>query len=85
MKTEIDVPSYDPVRGLQIRWEPGFTILTQVENGTVLIQANRAGLVSLARHLLMLAQAQVPSGHHVHYDDMNSLEEGSCQMIIMKL
>lgn len=28
--------------------------------------ANRAGLTSLARHLLTLAQDDVPTGHHLH-------------------
>ncbi|WP_455565975.1 Imm32 family immunity protein [Nocardiopsis sinuspersici] len=32
----------------------------------VLIRANRAGLVSVARHLLALAQDEVPVDSHVH-------------------
>ncbi|WP_456238450.1 Imm32 family immunity protein [Paenibacillus swuensis] len=27
----------------------------------------------------------MPKGHHVHYDESNSLEEGSCDVIIEKL
>lgn len=38
-----------------------------------------------ARHLLTLAQDSVPSGTHIHFDDLNSLEDGSIGLIIEKL
>lgn len=85
MKIEIDVPDYSSEGGMRMEWENGFTILVQVQGGTIHIQANRAGLVSLARHLLTLAQSEVPLGHHMHFDDSNSLEDGSSEMIIEKI
>ncbi|MBR0352180.1 MAG: hypothetical protein IJH53_03145 [Oscillospiraceae bacterium] len=45
-----------------------------------MISANREGLLSLARQLLALADG-VP-GDHIHYDEDNSLEPGSSEMII---
>ena len=33
----------------------------------------------------MTALAEEPPGSHIHYDDRNSLEEGSTEMIIEKL
>ncbi len=51
-------------------------------DNTVVISANRDGLLSLARQLTTLADSFV--GSHIHYDDYNSLEDGSIPMIIQK-
>ena len=51
----------------------------------ILISANKAGLVSLANHLLALAQDDVKIGTHIHFDDLNSLEENSVGLIIEKV
>ena len=65
-------------------WENGFTIKVGVDDeNTVVISANKAGLRSLARQLEALASGEV--GSHIHYDEYNSLEEGSCRMIIEKM
>ena len=71
-------------------WEPGFKILTQVftssrEEQTIIIHSNSEGLVSLARFFLMLAQPKVAIGKHYHFDDLNSLEEGSIELVIDKI
>jgi hypothetical protein len=49
----------------------------------VTISANREGLLSLARHFQALAEG-VP-GDHIHYDEYNSLEEGSSALIIERV
>jgi hypothetical protein len=41
-------------------------------------------LISLAIHLLTLAQENVPVGSHCHFDEHNSLEHGSKELIIEK-
>lgn len=51
-------------------------------DNTVVISANRDGLLSLARQLTTLADSFV--GSHIHYDDYNSLEDGSIPMINQK-
>ncbi|TDC31819.1 Imm32 family immunity protein [Kribbella albertanoniae] len=66
MNISLDVPEYDAVRGLRFEWEDGFEVTVDVDGSEVHLSANQAGLISLARHLLTLAQAAVPSGHHVH-------------------
>ena len=63
-----------------IDWENGFKIDVQIDNGTVVISANKAGLLSLATQLSALAK-EMP-GSHIHYDEYNSLENGSAEMII---
>ena len=51
-----------------------------IENGAVTMKANKEGLLSLATQLTALAEAA--PGSHIHYDQNNSLEEGSAEMII---
>lgn len=66
---------------MDFSWEPGFEIRARIEDdGSVLISANRAGLVSLANHLMTLAQEE--PGAHIHLDEHNSLEEGSTELIV---
>ena len=61
-------------------WTEGFRISVKTDKKEVTISANREGLLSLARHLKALADG-VP-GDHIHYDEYNSLEEGSAELII---
>ena len=68
---------------MNIEWEDGFTIKVKVEENTVVISANKEGLLSLARHLTDLADAEV--GRHIHYDEYNSLEEDYSEMIIERI
>ena len=64
-------------------WVDGFEIKVVVENDKTVISANREGMLSLAKQLMMLADG-IP-GDHVHYDEYNSLEEGSAEMIIERI
>lgn len=82
---KIDIPKYERDSGLQLCWSDGFMIKVASENEEVVISANREGLISLANHLLNLAQTDVPSGTHIHLDENNSLEDGSQDIIIEKI
>ena len=68
---------------MKIEWVEGFEIKVTAEKDQVVISGNREGLLSLAKHLTVLADG-VP-GNHVHYDEYNSLEEGSAEMIIERI
>ena len=68
---------------MQIEWVDGFEIRVQVIGGETTISANREGLLSLARQLAALAVAA--PGDHIHYDDSNSLEEGSAELIVERI
>jgi hypothetical protein len=85
MKVEIEVPDYSPESGLHMEWEDYFEIRTDLQGGATRIVANQAGLISLARLFLTLADPAVPSGNHWHLDDLNSLEEGSRELILEKM
>ena len=64
-------------------WEDGFTIKVSGEEKEVVISANREGLLSLANQLKALANESV--GSHIHYDEYNSLEEGSSELLIERI
>ncbi|MFG2334632.1 hypothetical protein ACGFMM_34205 [Streptomyces sp. NPDC048604] len=67
MDRTIEVPEYLPDgRGLRFAWDDGFEIEVVAGSAEVLIRANPAGLTSLARHLLTLAQDGVRPGAHLH-------------------
>ena len=65
---------------MEFTWEEGFSISVNIDRDTVVISANKAGLLSLANHLRALAQEQ-PRGHF-HLDEHNSLEENSRELIV---
>lgn len=84
MEIKIEVPTFTVENGIKYKWEDGFEIETKYESGVINIVANKAGLISLANHLLNLAQSEVPVGYHLHFDEYNSLEENSLELIIQK-
>ena len=67
---------------MDLHWEEGFTISVGNDRKTVVIRANREGLLSLANHMAALAE-EFP-GSHIHLDEFNALEEGSAELIIEK-
>ena len=68
---------------MKTEWVDGFEIKAVSENNEIIISANRAGLLSLAKHLTALADGE--PGDHVHYDEYNSLNEGSSEIIIERV
>ena len=68
---------------MKTEWIDGFKIRVSAENGETVISANREGLLSLAKHLITLAEGK--DGDHIHYDENNSLEDGSAEMIIERI
>ena len=84
MEIKIDIPKYDAKSGFQYKWLNGFCIAVTNADGVVTLSANKEGLISMANHLLNLAQDAVPTGHHLHFDGDNSLEQGSVELIVEK-
>ena len=79
---ELKVGSYDATSGLRLIWDDDFAIGCILEGAQTVIKGNRAGLISLARHLLTLAGEDVPSGTHLHLDSSTWLDDGSHELII---
>ncbi len=67
---------------MNLNWTDGFRIVVRIEGDTVILSANREGLLSLANHLAALA-AETP-GSHIHLCEDNALEDGSSELIIDK-
>lgn len=84
MKITSEIPEYDPNKGIRYQWTDGFEIQVVIDRGKILIIANKEGLISLSNHLLNLAQDKIPSDYHMHFDEYNSLEDGSTELIIQK-
>lgn len=84
-KINVEIPKYDTQKGTQYSWENNFEIKTELSDNAVVIKANKAGLKSLAYQLLTLAEAPDDKQVHLHYDDINSLEEGSIELIIERI
>jgi hypothetical protein len=81
----VDVPEYTAAEGLRFAWDDDARIEVGSDaDGSVVIAANRAGLVTLARHLLTLAQDEVPSGSHLHLEDDTGLEGGSIALVLAR-
>lgn len=72
------------MKTMDFNWIDGFTINVAIDGNTVVLSANKAGLLSLAHHLKTLAEEQGP-GAHFHLDEFNSLEDGSAELIVEKL
>ena len=85
MKIDLNIPDYSPADGIVLNWKDNYQIKVSAGNGGVLIEANSDGLISLANHLLNLAQPAVPKGVHIHFDEFNSLDDGSTDLVIEKL
>ena len=85
MDVLMKITDYNPKKGMQFNWEYGAEIDVRLDNKTVIISANEAGLTSLANHLITLAQKAIPSQYHLHLDDSNGLEDGSCELIFNKV
>jgi hypothetical protein len=82
MSQTIEFAEYTPDTGLCLSWDPGTSITITQDGNEILVKGNRPGLVTLARHLLTLAQPGVPQGAHMHLDEFNGLEPGSTELII---
>ncbi|MFE6098900.1 hypothetical protein ACFVQ4_02945 [Streptomyces laurentii] len=68
--------------GLRFSWDADARIEVRNLGTEVVIEANAAGLRTLAGHLLMLAGEGVPDGAHLHLEDSNGLEDGSIGLVL---
>ena len=68
---------------MEIEWVDGFDIRVEVDHDAVVISANKEGMLSLAKQLTALAEAA--PGQHIHYDEYNSLEDESTELIVVRI
>jgi hypothetical protein len=84
MQLELDLGTYSPERGLELRWQPGYVLTARAHQRELVISGNEQGLRSLAQHLLTLADARVPHGVHAHLEPGLELEDDSVAIVIEK-
>lgn len=84
MERTVKIGRYDD-SGLHLEWSQGFEISVTESQGEVVIRANEAGLISLAQHLLTLADHAVPAGSHIHMDASRELEEESLDLVLERM
>ena len=69
---------------METEWVEGFKIsVNAIAGHEVTISANKEELLSLACQLKALAEGM--PGDHIHYDENNSLEKGSLDLVIEKV
>lgn len=68
---------------MEIEWENGFTIRVVYDGQAVVLSANREGLMSLAKQFMAMANEEQPT--HIHYDEHNSLEDHSTELIVERI
>lgn len=79
----MSIGEYSEKSGLSLEWVPGFFIQVRVDDASeVVLTANREGLVSLAQHLLTLAEDAVPAGVHIHLSPYDALSAPSAELVI---
>jgi hypothetical protein len=81
----VEVGTYDAAEGLHLVWTPHFLVEVIAGPREVTVKANRAGLRTLASHLLALAGEDVPPGVHIHLEPGLELEPGSSPMIFDRI
>ncbi|HEY7584548.1 MAG TPA: hypothetical protein VIB78_13130 [Acidimicrobiia bacterium] len=86
MDMTIDVIEYDNRRGLEFAWDNSFSIAVVQRSHGVEIVANRAGLISLARVLLTMAQDSIdlPRPFDIELDESNALEDDSLPLRLIR-
>ncbi len=67
---------------MKLTWIGGHRITVTSDGQSVVISANKEGLMSLAANLLGLAVEE--TGSHIHLDEHNALEDHSLELIIEK-
>ena len=67
----------------ELKWIDGCSITFRMDGSSAILSANKAGLLSLASHLITLAEGK--PGDHIHLDSYNSLEDGSDELIIEQI
>ncbi|WKV74262.1 hypothetical protein AW27_023770 [Streptomyces sp. PCS3-D2] len=68
--------------GLRFSWDADARIEVRNLGSEVVIEADAAGLRTLAGHLLVLAGEGVPDGAHLHLEDGNGLDVGSVGLVL---
>ena len=84
MKMILEIPDYDG-NGIDVIWERGAKLVLDIDENGFSVSANAAGLISLAKEMLYLANNDFPDGAHVHYDNFFTGQSLQYELIIEKM
>jgi hypothetical protein len=73
------------IKDNKFKLEDGAIIRAKDLGGEFVIEANSLGLISLAKHLLILASDKFESGEHIHYEAGIMLDNESADFVIEKI
>jgi hypothetical protein len=79
-----EIPLYIPGRGLDYHGMTSGAFEVALGSNEICINADKEGLLTLARFLINLAQDGVPAGKHVHFDPGVELTEGSVGLVVSR-
>jgi hypothetical protein len=83
MRIVLEIPDYDG-NSLDVIWEADSKYEISVQKNSVVISANKDGLISLAKQMLYMAHNDLPSGSHVHYDSFFTKGSNGCPELIVE-
>jgi hypothetical protein len=63
-------------------WADDARVVVRDLGGEIVVEANAAGLRTLADHLMTLAENGTPDGAHLHLEEGHGLAEGSVPLIL---
>ena len=84
MEVILTLPDFEPDRVFEFLWADDFQIKVSLGATNVVIECKKEGLVSLATHLLTLAQDDFEDGFALNYTVLDALEEGSIDLTFVK-
>ena len=87
MKTksvQIEIPDEEAGNGFLFNWTDGAEFESSFDGEEFVLASNKEGLLSLANHLINLAQDKWPSGHHFHFDKGVELSDDSVVIVFIK-
>ena len=80
-ETKLSITEY-ACDGMKIVFEKNSKIKVEISDGYCIIEANKEGLISLAKQFLNLAEVQ--GDFHYHLEEGIGLENGSDELVICK-
>lgn len=84
MKIVVDVPDYDPNKGIQLKHNAESKLTVIIGYDDFEIGGNPRGLRTLGSCFLSLAQKNVPNGASIRLTEKNGLMKGSIDLKIRK-
>ena len=82
MKIIIEIPDYAG-DGMDVFWDLDSKYAIDIQEKSVVLSANKNGLISLAKQMLYMAYNKLPLGSHIHFDSFfTNIGEEDLELVI---